>query len=280
MSTKILAWITYKGKRIPIRERLFRGLRFASKRDTETLLGKLTRVSPRYFDGLVPHRGRVDWKWIGVASKDVDKRFPGLLKDVEVHFFADKRKRDLKGLVISTAVGKRKIAYYQQVISELNKAGSHPEKFATVARKYHLIPYGVKEVNKDFASFIRNMVARDLNNSIRAYHQNKRLLGDRAILFMNPNIAAGSDFSFVKTEKDAWIHEFGHLLNGKISDSEFKAWNVIYERQRERVASRYGRANPSEGFAEEFLSYVKTGKCSTNVITYYFETLERSWRPF
>ena len=274
---RIIAWITYKGKRIPIRESLFKGIKLARRTDTESLLKKLSHASPRTFKGLVPYRGKIDWKWLATACRDVDKKFPGLLKDVEVHFFSDTQKRKLKGFALSTNVGKRKTAYYQRIISELNKSLSSPKEFITTAKKYHLVPYGVKEVDKDFALFIRDTVKQDLNFSLKALHQNKRLLGDRDIIFMNPSIIARSSHSYVKTEKDAWIHEIGHILSGRISDSEFRTWNIIYERQRNRIQSTYGRSNPSEGFAEEFLLYIKTGKCSTNTITLYFETLEKFW---
>lgn len=274
---RIITWITYKGKRIPIRESLFKGIKFVRRADTESLLKRLSHSSPHTFKGLVPYKGKIDWKWLAAACRDTDKKFPGLLENVEVHFFSDTEKRKLKGFALSTDVGKRKIAYYRQIISELEKSKTSQEKFIATAKKFHLIPYGVKELDENFVNFLQELAEHDLKRSLRSYYQNKKLLGDRNYLFMNPALPARNPSSYVKTEKDVWIHEFGHLLMGKISNKEFEAWNIIYERQRNRIQSTYGRSNPSEGFAEEFLLYIKTGKCSTNAITLYFETLERSW---
>ena len=69
-----------------------------------------------------------------------------------------------------------------------------------------------------------------------------------------------------------YFHEFGHVMYEKISPSHLKRWTDLWKKYY-AFLPRYGRTNPSEGFAEAFRLYFEKPLSLPFDIRKFFDSL-------
>lgn len=273
---KILAWITYKGRRIPITERILRGASVAPKEEAEKELEKLVRLDIFYFPPGTKIAKRVDWAPCGLAARKVDQVFPGVLEGVTIYPFLAGIESPVTGLTFSVPILEHSRRVCRVLRSHLDRDLSEAELRA-VLRKYGLV-IGLDEQLVEVIDSPEVILTALKEFERRANAVDSFIDSSHIKVFVNvsvkkPFIPAAA--TYVKSAEDIWLHEFGHVVHSKVG--RFPEWQEIYLRNRSKIKSAYGRSNMYEAFAEEFLRYVKKGKNSTREINQFFKQIQKEW---
>ena len=268
--SEIVAWITYRGRRIPITRRALRGAEIGSAEQCTDLVRRLRRAvegstfadTLELFTELRPIKMRSsDWLSVIRAVRRVDRRFPGLMEGVVV--YPVRFENDIKGFTIHSNITFLGGLHVRDTIKAL-RAGKSFEVFGMPVKP---------EETALLADEIKAQLP-EIRHLERVYRKELRHV---PIFFSPQQITPLFTKTCCQTTEDAFVHEMGHVLTARLKKRDLIRWHRIFRRERDKIWSDYGRTNPGEGMAEEFVLFVKKGKCSTPSITQFFESVQRQW---
>lgn len=280
MKLRILKWITYKGRRIPITERILRGARFLSKKEAIPIAEELDRRYWRRYGDIEPHFTKYDLKSLGISVRAVDEKFPGILHGTKIIPIKTSRGTSVLSFVVNDTLGRRDLQVLTIISKELRSATSRTE-LRKIAAKYglgtsnpnltydtltHLKNYYLTQIEK-----LKPLVILPLRGG---RPQKSAITPDDIIICFQPSVLNKRD---PLTQRHAWIHEFGHVLTAKLQPSQWKRWVDVYYPNQLKLRSEYGRTSPTEGFAEEFWLFISRGNNSTKELNEYFRGLHKEW---
>ncbi len=284
MNLKILKWITYKGRRIPITERILKGAHFLSKKEAATIVQELDRRYWSKYGDIDLHFSKFSWKDLGISVRAVDKEFPGVLQGSKLIPIKTSGRKRILGFVVNDTLGRREFQAFSFLKEELLSATSLKE-LQGIASKYNLgaaLPRLTHESLSAFKNYYVTQVEK-LKPLITLEISKGKLTQQRIITPRDVIIAfqptALNRISPLK-QRAMWIHEFGHVLTAKLDTSQWKKWTQIYYPNQTKIRSDYGKLNPVEGFAEEFWLFISRGNNSTRELNEYFKNLRKEWNPF